>query len=207
MQGMRRLVAEGLTTGTSGNASVRDGDGMLITPTGVRPEDMQPGSMVATSLDGEFAADGLAPSSEWQLHAAIYRKRPEVAAVVHCHSRHATVLACCRREIPSFHYMVAVAGADSIRCADYATFGSEELGRNTLRALEGRNACLLANHGQVSVGADLENALRIAREVEELAAQYWSCLAIGGPALLGRGEMADVLEKFAGYGQPRPARN
>ena len=203
---MRRLVSAGLTTGTSGNASVRDGDGMLITPTGVLPEDMRPGSMVSTGFDGEFAPEGLAPSSEWQLHAAIYLERPEVAAIVHCHSRHATVLACCRRDIPPFHYMIAAAGGASIRCSSYATYGSEALARNALDALEGRSACLLANHGQLSVGPDLEEALRIAREVEELAAQYWSCLAIGGPTLLGRDEMDAVLKKFSGYGQPQPAR-
>ena len=137
------------------------------------------------------------------MHASIYRARADVDAIVHCHSRYATALACSRREIPAFHYMVAVAGGDSIRCAPYATFGSVELGRSVTDALRDRSACLMANHGQISVGPDLESALELARRVEELAAQYHACLAIGAPALLTVAEMDEVLEKISGYGQPR----
>lgn len=200
---MRRLFAEGLTTGTTGNASLRSGDGMLITPTGIHPAEMTPEAVVTMDLAGHPRPGPYAPSSEWPMHAAIYRARTDVGAIVHCHSRCATALACSRRDIPAFHYMVAMAGGDSIRCAPYATFGSSELGQLVVDSLRERRACLMANHGQICVGADLEDALDLARKVEELAALYQACLAIGDPALLGDAEMREVLEKIRNYGQPK----
>lgn len=154
-------------------------------------------------LDGTVLDGGLEPSSEWRMHAAIYAAHPEADAIVHCHSRHATALACCGRGIPAFHYMVAVAGGDSIRCAPYALFGSEELAQHAVAALDGRRACLLGNHGQIATGATLEAALSLAIEVEELAAQYLLALMAGEPRCLNEREMRAVTERFAGYGQPR----
>jgi L-fuculose-phosphate aldolase len=137
------------------------------------------------------------------MHAAIYAAHPDAAAIVHCHSRHATALACCGRGIPAFHYMVAVAGGEDVRCAPYALFGSEELARHAVSALEGRRACLLGNHGQIATGRSLESALSLAIEVEELAAQYLLALSAGGPRHLDDEQMREVMERFAGYGQPQ----
>ena len=201
---MRQLLASGLSRGTSGNASVRYGTGMLITPTGVSPDQLFAHSMTETDLDGRLLAGELAPSSEWPMHAAIYRARADAQAIVHCHSRYATALACCGRGIPAFHYMVAVAGGDSLRCAPYALFGSDSLADLAVTALHDRRACLLGNHGQITIGRTLDAALALAVEVEALAAQYWATLAIDGPRLLSAAEMAEVQQKFAGYGQPRP---
>ncbi|CAN0130019.1 unnamed protein product, partial [Phaeothamnion confervicola] len=134
-------------------------------------------------------------------HVAIYTARTDVNAIVHTHSLHATALACAHREIPAFHYMVAVAGGDSIRCAPYATFGTDELAHHALAALEGRHACLLANHGQIALGETPSRALAMAHEVETLAGQYAATLLVGEPYILDTDEMARVLEKFKTYGQ------
>ena len=200
---MRQLVQLGLTSGTSGNASVRVRGGMLITPTGIPADQLNSSEIVRLTLDGEVEAGMLKPSSEWLMHAGIYQARPDINAIVHCHSRFATALACLRRDIPSFHYMVAVAGGDSVRCAPYATFGTQELAQNALAALDGRKACLLANHGQISIGIDLNAALALANEIEVLAAQYQSALATGEPVLLDQDEMARVIALFENYGQPQ----
>jgi L-fuculose-phosphate aldolase len=150
---------------------------------------------------GEGGAAQRQASSEWRFHLDIYHAYPEVGAIVHTHSLFATALACARRSIPDFHYMVAVAGGPDIRCAPYATFGTEDLSKNAVAALDGRKACLLANHGQIATGADLDAALGLARQVEALAAQYLHCLQAGGPELLGAAEMTRVLEKFKTYGK------
>jgi L-fuculose-phosphate aldolase len=197
------MARAGLSPGKSGNASVRTQEGLLITPTGVAYDCLGPDDIVLMSLDGDVQGGSLAPSSEWRFHAAIYRARPEAGAVVHCHSRFATAVACTRQDIPAFHYMVAGAGGDSIRCADYATFGSEELARNAVAALKGgRRACLLANHGQIAVGATIAEALALAFEVETLAMQYVTAIAAGGPKLLDPAEMTINIEKFKTYGPP-----
>jgi L-fuculose-phosphate aldolase len=200
---MRRLAAAGLSRGSSGNASARCARGMLITATGLPPERMAPEDAVELDLNGRVLAGRLRPSSEWPMHAAIYRARPDAQAIVHCHSRHATALACCGRDIPAFHYMVAVAGGDSIRCSPYALFGSDALAGHAVAALHERRACLLGNHGQIALGDSLEVALALAIEVEELAAQYCAALAIGEPHLLDGAQMRKVIERFAGYGQPQ----
>jgi L-fuculose-phosphate aldolase len=197
---MHAIAAEGLSRGSSGNASVRTARGMRITPSGIASTALEPGQMVEITLDGRPMEGLLAPSSEWRMHAGVYAARPDVQAIVHCHSRYATALACCRRDIPAFHYMVAVAGGNSIRCAPYATFGTAELAAHALAALEGRRACLLANHGQLALGTSLEGALALAREVEELAAQYTLALGLGDVQLLDAAEMHVVLEKFRTYG-------
>jgi L-fuculose-phosphate aldolase len=201
VQGYRELSAAGLGTGSSGNLSVRAYDGMLITPTGIAPQALEPGQAVAMSLAGDVAEGQLRPSSEWQLHAAIYTARPDVQAVVHCHSRYATILACAHRTIPALHYMIAITGVDEIPLAPYATFGTPALAEAVVTGLGEGGACLLANHGQLAAATDLARALRIAREVEELAAMYWGCLAIGGGNILTDDAMDEVRAAFATYGQ------
>jgi len=197
---MRALVSEGLTRGTAGNLSVRTAHGMLITPSGIKPDALTPGAIVALGADGTPLEHNCRPSSEWRFHRDIYAARSEVQAVVHVHSPHAAALACQRRGIPAFHYMIAVAGGDSVRCADYATFGTQALSDAALVALAGRRACLLANHGQIAVGTSLANALDLAGEVEELARQYQFAASAGVPVLLGARDMRAVMEQFKGYG-------
>ena len=199
----RELLAAGLGTGTSGNVSGRSTAGMLITPTGVAPDKMEAEQLVSMSLAGAVATDQLLPSSEWHMHAAIYQARPDVGAVVHCHSRFATTLACTGRTIPAIHYMIAVAHGSEIPLAPYATFGTEALAHSVAQALTAGQACLLANHGQIAVGADPAAALRVAIEVEELAAIYWHALAVGGEQILTEQQMVEVKAAFVDYGQQR----
>jgi L-fuculose-phosphate aldolase len=200
----RRMNASGLNQGTSGNLSQRVEDGFLITPTGMDYEAMVPEDLVLMRFDGGHEGRRK-PSSEWRFHRDVLAARPEVGAVLHAHSMFCTTLACLRRGIPSFHYMVAMAGGVDIRCAPYATFGTEELSRHAVAALEGRKACLLANHGMLALGRDLAGAFKLAVEVETLAAMYWRALQVGEPVLLDSEEMAVVLEKFKTYGQqPEP---
>jgi L-fuculose-phosphate aldolase len=195
----RRLTELGLNRGTSGNASVREGEGFLVTPTGMTVEEMTPRDMVWMSFDGKVQG-GRQPSSEWRFHRDILQARPEIGAVIHTHAMFATTLACLHREIPPFHYMIAVAGGDTIRCAPYALFGSQALSDAALSALQERKACLLANHGMIAVGRDLEQALSVAVEVETLCEQYWRALQAGEPQLLSAAQMAEVMEQFKGYG-------
>jgi L-fuculose-phosphate aldolase len=196
------LGPAGLGVNRSGNVSARCDDGMLITPTGVPYAALAPGSIVFLDLGGGGRAGELSPSSEWRMHAALYAAFADCGAVVHCHSPAATALACAGRAIPPFHYMVAAAGGASIELAPYATFGTPELSANALAAMtDGRRACLLANHGQLAWGRDLDAALDLAREVEALADQYARTLQLGPPVLLSEAEMARVLEKFRSYGQ------
>ena len=189
-----------INCGTSGNVSARTETGYLITPSGLPYESMRPEDIVAVTLGGAVTGPRL-PSSEWRFHRDIYVDRPDAGAIVHAHSSFATSLACLGRGIPAFHYMVAVAGGKDIRCAPYATFGTQELSDGALVALSGRRACLLANHGMIAVDASLEAALALAIEVEALAEQYWRTLQIGAPNLLSDAEMNIVLEKFKSYGQ------
>ena len=197
---VRWLMARGLYAGTSGNVSARAAGGMLITPTGVPCDDVSAASIVAMSADGT-ARGRLAPSSEWRIHLDIYRRRPDVGAVVHTHSTAATALSCLRQPIPAFHYMVAKAGGDDIRCARYATYGTAALSRNALAALAGgRRACLLANHGLLALGQDLVAARALTEEVEALCAQLIAARAAGRPVILPAGEMKRVRAKFATYG-------
>jgi L-fuculose-phosphate aldolase len=194
----------GINRGKSGNVSARlrasDFDGYLITPTGVPYRKTTPDQIVAMTLDGD-ARGTLLPSSEWRFHRDIYRSRSDAQAIVHTHAPFATSLACMHRDIPPFHYMVAVAGGRDVRCAPYATFGTQELSDHAVAALAGRRACLLANHGMIALGASLDLALALAVEVETLAEMYWRALQIGEPVLLPDAEMDVVLEKFRTYGQ------
>lgn len=198
---MKAMDARGLNRGTSGNLSARFGEAMLVTPSGVPPERLTGDQMVLVQPDGSTAADALKPSSEWRMHQQILNRRPDANAVVHCHSRHATILACAGREIPSMHYMVAVGGGSSVPVAPYATFGSAELAEAVVDTLDGRAAALMANHGQIVVARTLDAGLAIAEEIEEQAAIYWGTLAIGGPKLLSEDEMNLILTRFRSYGQ------
>ena len=197
----RGMNARRLNRGTSGNVSVRAPGGMLITPSAVPYEGMRPEDLVHMNLDGDvLEGSGRGrPSTEWRLHAGILARRPEVGSVLHAHPEFCATLACLRREIPAMHYMVAVAGGDSIRCAPYAPFGSPELAERALAALEDRTACLLANHGLVALGAAPADALGLAVEVESLAAVYWRALQVGEPAILSAEEMAEVLARIEDY--------
>jgi L-fuculose-phosphate aldolase len=161
---------------------------------------MKPEEIVAMDLDGGYRGD-LLPSSEWRMHLDIFRARPDAGAVIHTHGTHVTALACLRTGIPAFHYMIGVAGGTDIRCADYATFGTQALSDNMLKALAGRSACLLANHGMICFAADLAKALWLAGEVETLARQYWCARQIGAPVELSEAEMAGVLARFRTYGK------
>ena len=198
---MQALHARGVNSGTAGNVAVRCGtDQMLVTPSGVAVEALTPESVVQVGHDGIPVAASLRPSSEWRMHSVILLNRPEFHAVVHTHSCYATALACQCEDIPAFHYMVAVAGGASIRCAPYATFGTPELAEFALRALEGRKACLLGHHGVLACGADLAQAVELAEVVESLCQQYWCVRQLGQPKILTSVQMQEVLEKFGNYG-------
>ena len=194
-----RMNDEGINQGTSGNVSVRWYDGMLISPSGIPYGELRDADIVFVSGNGHHDA-GERPSSEWRFHLAILHSRPEVGAVVHTHSVHATALAMRGMEIPAAHYMIAAAGGANIRCAPYATFGTRELSDLALQALESRSACLLANHGVIATGPNLRKALWLAGEVEVLARQYILSLMLGGPNLLSDTEVAQVVERFKDYG-------
>jgi L-fuculose-phosphate aldolase len=194
-----RMNRLGINQGTSGNISLRHEAGMLITPTSVPYEAMQPDQIVHMGLDGSFDPRQR-PSSEWRFHLDILKARPEVNAVVHAHPPYATILAIMGLEIPPVHYMIACAGGDTIRCAPYATYGTQQLSEHAVKALEGRSACLLAHHGMIAVGASLSKAMWLAVEVETLARQYHGCLQIGTPPLLSKAEIDNVLGRIAGYG-------
>jgi L-fuculose-phosphate aldolase len=194
----REMNALGINRGKSGNVSARIETGFLITPSALPYAETEPDDIVAVASDG--AATGrLAPSSEWRFHRDIYAARAEVLAIVHVHSPFATTLACLDRGIPAFHYMIAVAGGSDIRCAPYATFGTQALSDHAVRALDGRRACLLAHHGMIAVGDSLRSALALAVEVETLAEMYWRALQIGEPRILDEREMGEVLGLFTTY--------
>lgn len=196
----RAMQPAGLNRGTAGNVSVRAGDGFYITPTGMPYATLQADDIPLMALDGSHQGRRK-PSSEWRFHRDLYASRPEVGAVLHAHSPFAVSLACLRYDIPAFHYMIARFGGDSIRCADYAIFGSPELSTAALAAMHERKACLLANHGLLVASRDLSETMALAVELEELCEQYWRACQLGQPVLLSKDEMAAVLEKFASYGQ------
>ena len=196
----RAMQPAGLNKGTSGNVSVRHGDGFYITPTGMPYDRLVADDIPFMALDGSHVG-ARKPSSEWRFHRDLYAARPAVGAVLHAHSPFAVSLACLRRDIPPFHYMIARFGGDTVRCADYALFGSQALSDAALLAMLDRKACLLANHGLLVAGRDLDEALALAIELEELCEQYWRACQLGAPVLLSATEMAEVLVKFSDYGQ------
>ena len=197
----RRLSASGMNPGRSGNLSSRVEGGIVITPSGAVYETLHGDDLVFLTGDGTFGGGQRKPSTEWRLHRDLYARFPDAGAVVHSHSPFATTLACLARGIPAFHYEVAFAGGSDIRCAPYATFGTQELSNHALEALAGRRACLLANHGAVAWGEDIARAVDLAEKVEALARLYWQALQVGEPHLLSDAEMATVLAKFSTYGR------
>ncbi len=195
------MSQKGLSPQRSGNVSTRFEDALLVTPSGIPYGDISADDIVRVEMDGSVKPGQLKPSSEAPFHRAIYQAFPTARAIVHCHSMAATALACARKEIPAFHYMVAVAGGKKIPLADYATFGTDELAAAAVRALQGHRACLLANHGQIAWSATLQKALELAAEVETLARQYIDVLALGRPHILDDAEMDRVIGKFKSYGK------
>ena len=196
---MEILETKGLNVGATGNVSVRSGDVINITPSGLVPAKLVPNNIVPISMSGAY--EGLwKPSSEWRIHTEIYKRFCEVGAVIHVHSPYATALSCHGIELPAFHYMVGAVGGDNIRCASYETFGSKELSEVVVLALQDRLACLMANHGMLAIGADLTNALGTAVLVEELSRQYLLSRTIGEPVLISKKEMGVVIDKFQKYG-------
>lgn len=196
----KHLDSSGLNRGTSGNVSCREGEHFLITPTGVPVDEITPSKIVSLDFEGKVMGPGK-PSSEWQFHSAIFKARPEINAVVHTHAPHATALACLREDLPPFHYMIAIAGGDSVRCAPYALFGTDTLSQHAVTALADRKACLLANHGMITLGRNLDEAMAIAIELESLCQQYLIARQVGRPVLLSADEMRAVIERFKSYGK------
>lgn len=196
----QNLVKLGLNKGTSGNCSIRlSKDYFLITPSGMAVDEIAPESIVMLKMDGEVVGGGI-PSSEWRFHRDIYLARSEINAIVHVHSPFATAFSCLGSDLPAFHYMIAVAGGDTVRCAPYELFGTQELSDVAIAALLERKACFLANHGMITIGENLDKALAIAVEVEFLCEQYIYASQLGKPNILSQTQMRDVLEKFKGYG-------
>lgn len=195
----RSMAGLGINQGAAGNISVRTAEGMLITPSAVPYDDVTPEMVALLTLDGEYGAyEGQKrPSSEWRFHLDIMRARPEVGAIVHTHAPYATAISMARKRIPACHYMVTRFGGGDVRCAPYALFGTAELSAVALAALEGRTACLLANHGFIATGADLFSAMAAAVELEALAKQYVISLSIGGPVLLTDAEVEEAMRQFA----------
>ena len=196
---VQRLDALGMNRGSTGNVSARSGEGMLITPTGMGAE-VRPQDLVWMGWDGTVRGNWK-PSSEWHFHLAVYRARNDVQAVVHTHSTHAAALACLRRPLPAFHYMVAVAGGSDVPLVPYFTFGTTALSDGVVHALKERDACLLANHGLVAVGTTVAQAMKVVQEIESLCEVYLKALAVGEPAVLSDDEMAVVINKFRSYGR------
>jgi L-fuculose-phosphate aldolase len=204
----RWMNASGLNQGTSGNISARYGDHMLITPSATPYEDLAPEMIAAMPIAGDYGSwEGpLKPSTEWRFHLDIMKARPEVGAIVHTHSLFATVLGIARKDIPACHYMIAAFGGNNVRCAEYATYGTKELSENALKALEGRSACLLANHGMIATGSSLAKAMWAAVELETIAKQYYYGLALDSMAILSDAQIADTQKGFATYGlQDKPS--
>jgi len=197
---VRRLDALGMNRGSTGNVSQRQDDGMLITPTGMGADDLRPQDMVWVGWDGTRRGNWQ-PSSEWHFHQAVYLARPDLRAVVHTHSVHAAALACLRKPLPAFHYMVAVAGGNHVPCIPYHLFGTEALSTAVANAMADRDACLMANHGLVAAGASMARAMKVVQEIESLCEVYLKALAVGEPAVLSDDDMAAVIEKFRSYGR------
>ncbi len=200
----RGMSDHGLSVGTSGNVSLRDGEAFLVTPSGVAPQRCRASDMARVDFDGRSCGP-LAPSSEWRMHRDIYAARPKVNAILHAHSPFATALACHRLDIPAFHYMIARFGGNSVHCGGYATFGTQALSDATLAALAHRSACLMANHGMIVLAESVDELLDRAIEFEVLCEHYWRARALGEPALLSDDELDEALAKFGDYGRAQAA--
>jgi L-fuculose-phosphate aldolase len=197
----RQVMSSGLSIGKSGNLSARTRKGCLITPSGIAYDQLMPEDLIELDREGQVLSGRLTPSSEWRFHKAIYSARPEINAIVHVHSAYATAVACTRQSIPALHYHIALAGGSTIHCADYATFGTSELSVNAVNALTDRQACLLANHGQIALGDSIVAAINMACEVEQLAKLFCLARLAGQPVLLDEDEIQINIDKFSRYGQ------
>ena len=199
----QKLNITNLSPLRSGNISVRTNnkgiEGFYITPSGVKYETLKENDIVFVNKNGDYDEKGLKPSSEWRFHKDIYLKRPEANAIVHAHSPHATAVSAHNKDIPAFHYMIALAGGNNIKCAKYATFGSQELSDNIIEALENRKGCLMSNHGQVTFGENLNSAFELAEELENICHQYINTIKLGEPKILSSNEMDIILEKIKNY--------
>ena len=204
----KKLNSSNLSPLRSGNISIRSNqdnkEGFLITPSGIKYDQLKKDSIVFLELDEKtniekITKDGINPSSEWRFHQDIYIKRTDAKAIVHAHSTHATAVSAHGKNIPAFHYMIALAGGNDIKCAQYATFGTKELSENILHALEKRKACLMSNHGQVAFGKNLEDAFELAEEIENICHQYINTIKLGNPKILSFKEMNKILEKTKNY--------
>tara|TARA_B100000989_G_scaffold86850_1_gene62546 strand:+ start:139 stop:768 length:630 start_codon:yes stop_codon:yes gene_type:complete len=195
----KMLNTENLSALRSGNISVRYKNGFLITPSGVKYSSLKIDDIVFVSLEGKFDNTNQKPSSEWRIHKDIYNIKKEANAIVHAHSTNATAVSTHGKSIPAFHYMVALAGGNNIKCADYATFGTKELSENIIKALENRKACLMSNHGQVAFDASLDKAFELAQEIENICHQYINALKIGNPMILSDEEMSKILKQINNY--------
>ena len=195
----KMLNSRKLSALRSGNISARYKEGFLITPSGKKYSSLKTKDIVFVSLEGKFDNKKGIPSSEWQFHQDIYKNKKEAEAIVHAHSTNATAVSTHKRGIPSFHYMVAMAGGQDIKCAKYATFGTRDLSKNILKALKGRKACLIANHGQIAFETNLPKAFELAEEVENISLQYITSLKLGKPKILSKNEMKKVLSKAKNY--------
>ncbi|MBN9255524.1 MAG: class II aldolase [Mesorhizobium sp. 65-26] len=203
VSGARAMDASGMNTGTTGNISLRiESGGMLITPTGIPSPMLRPEQMVTMRFDGSWEG-ALRPSSEWEMHAEIYKAFPEAGAVVHAHPDHCVALSCLREPMPLFHYMVAGFGGDDVRCSDYALFASSNLAKAAVVALQDRTACLLANHGMIAFGKDLDTALARTVKLETLARQYLIARAAGTPVLIENSEIPAIRGRYKTYGQQK----
>ena len=196
----RQMNEMGINQGTSGNVSARTEDGFLMTASGIPYDVMEPEHVVEMDLDGGYYG-GYLPSTEWRMHMDIFKARPEAGAIVHTHSIYATALATLRKDIPPFHYMIGITGGPTLRVSDYAEFGTQALSDTMLAALKDRTACLLANHGQIAFGPNLDKALWLAGEIETLCQQYWAATLAGKPVILSDGQMKTVLARFKSYGK------
>ncbi len=195
----RRMVELGINQGTAGNVSARMGDRFLITPSAIPYDEMTPDQIAEMDYDGRYFGP-CKPTTEWRFHREIMRRRPEAGAIVHTHSLFSTAVACLRRDLPALHYYIAVGGGPTVRCAKYATYGTQELADNALVALEGRNACLLANHGMIVFGSTPADALKRTFDLEMLARQYVYASQIGEPCILPDDEIERVRVKMQDYG-------
>ena len=195
----KMLNSRKLSALRSGNISARYKEGFLITPSGKKYSSLKTKDIVFVSLEGKFDKKKGIPSSEWQFHQDIYKNKKEAKAIVHAHSTNATAVSTHKRGIPSFHYMVAMAGGHDIKCAKYATFGTRDLSKNILKALKGRKACLIANHGQIAFQTNLPKAFELAEEVENISLQYITSLKLVMPKILSLKEMKKVLSKAKNY--------
>lgn len=198
---LRVLDERGLNVGTSGNVSVRHGSGSLVSPSALPPHEVDAAAVVALDADGTPIGPGI-PTTEWRIHRDLYARFPDAQAIVHVHSTYAVALACLREDLPSFHYMVGKAGGDVIRCATYATYGTQALSDNVIEALGDRRACLMANHGMIAYAETMPKALALTTEVENLCRQYLIARAAGSPVLLSAEQMLDARTRFARYGTP-----